>query len=124
MRSLLPVQYKLVLVIDHKPLSPGVELITAAGRLMLGVESQRIETLTGELLAQGRRRLIFDLAGVTHIDSTGIGRFIAALNLAMRAGATLAIASATGQVRESFRVTRLDSIFKFYDDVETAHAAQ
>ena len=91
---------------------------------MLGVESQRIETLTGELLAQGRRRLIFDLAGVTHIDSTGIGRFIAALNLAMRAGATLAIASATGQVRESFRVTRLDSIFKFYDDVETAHAAQ
>jgi anti-sigma B factor antagonist len=112
-----------VFEIDHKPIDTGVEVITVAGRVMLGPESQQIETLVKDLLDAGCRKIVFDLSGITHIDSTGIGRFISALNLSMRANAELCLAAAVGQVRESFRVTRLDTVFRFYDNVEAAVAA-
>ena len=69
------------------------------------------------------RKIIIDLSAVTHIDSTGIGRCIAGLNKCMVAGARLHMAGAKGQVREAFRVTRLDRMFKFFDQVPDAQAA-
>lgn len=102
---------------------PDTAVVVVTGRIMLGPQSQQIETEVRSLLEEGRRKIIFDLSGVTHIDSTGIGRFIAAMNATMRAGGKLAIAGAGGQVREGFRLTRLDTIFPFFDTVDAARAA-
>lgn len=111
------------LQISYTELAPGIDLITLAGRIMLGTDNAAVEETITALLKKGRRRIIVDLAGVTHIDSTGIGRFIAALGRVLETGGTLLMAGAAGAVRESFRVTRLDSIFKFYEDVPAARAA-
>ena len=109
--------------ITHREVDSGVILIQLAGRLMLGKESQQMETLVMELLAKGHRKFIFDLAGLTHIDSTGIGRFIFSLNKVMQAGGKMMMAGATGHIREGFKVTRLDTGFKFFDTVEAARQA-
>jgi anti-anti-sigma factor len=101
----------------------GIAVITAAGRLMQGPEGERIETIVRELLSNGCRRVILDFSGLTHIDSTGIGRTIAALNLVMQQGASMVVAGAKGPVREAFRVTQLDRIFRFYEDVAAAETA-
>ncbi len=114
---------RLVLELSILREEPDTAVIVVTGRIMLGPQSQRIETEVRDLLQAGQRRIIFDLSGVTHIDSTGIGRFIAALNAAMRAGAKLAIAGAGGQVREGFRLTRLDTVFPFFETVEAAREA-
>jgi anti-sigma B factor antagonist len=111
------------LEIQQHETEAGIVIIAVAGRIMLGDESTRIETLVAELLKQGRRKLVFDLAGVTHIDSTGIGRFIASLNRVFQAGGKMHMAAATHTVRDSFHVTRLDTVFKFFPDVESACAA-
>jgi anti-sigma B factor antagonist len=110
------------LEIQHREIEAGIIVIAVAGRIMLGEERTRIETLVVELLGQGHRKLVFDLAGVTHIDSTGIGRFIASLNKVFQAGGKLHMAAATNTVRGSFHVTRLDTVFKFFPDVEPACA--
>jgi anti-sigma B factor antagonist len=111
------------LEIQHREIEAGIVVITVAGRIMLGDQSTRVETLVVELLRQGHRKLVFDLAGVTHIDSTGIGRFIASLNKVFQAGGKMHMAAATNTVRDSFHVTRLDTVFKFFPDVESACAA-
>ncbi len=108
------------LEIEHAIRDDGIAVVRVAGRVMLGDESARIETLTAELVAAGHRKLVFEVGGVTHIDSTGIGRFIASFNQVMQAGGALVLAGATGVVREGFRVTRLDTVFKFAADVEAA----
>jgi anti-sigma B factor antagonist len=87
---------------------------------MLGVDAAQLETLVPELLKSGRKHVVFDLSAVTHIDSTGIGRFIDAYGRLMQAGGGMRLAGATGAVRDSFRVTRLDTVFKFYPTVEAA----
>ncbi|MFB3827907.1 MAG: STAS domain-containing protein [Bryobacteraceae bacterium] len=112
----------MLLEITHRELRPGTTLVSLAGSVMRGPESAEIEALTSELLKKGCRRLIFDLTGVKRIDSTGIGRFIAALNSAQQAGADLRMASGPGYVRDCFRVTRLDTIFPFFPDPDAAAA--
>lgn len=111
------------LEIDQRQLDGGIVVVALSGRVMLGDESTRIEAVTAELLRGGARKLIFDMSGVTHIDSTGIGRFIASFNKVMQAGGRMLMAGATGVVREGFRVTRLDTVFKFFPDVDSAASA-
>jgi anti-sigma B factor antagonist len=111
------------LEIAQQDLAPATVLITLAGRLMLGPEGQMLERTVDELLATGYRKFIFDLSGITHIDSTGIGRCISSLNRIMASGGQLHMAAAGRQVREGFRVTRLDRVFRFFDDVPAAQSA-
>ncbi len=106
--------------IQQREVSPGIIVVKLSGSVMRGPESQPIETLVPALLAQGYRKIIFDLADVNRIDSTGIGRFIFSLNAVSEAGGELRMAGATGYVRECFRVTRLDTVFRFCSSVEEA----
>ena len=106
--------------VEHEDVEGATSVITLRGKLMLGEEAAQLETLVPKLLKNGRKHLIFDLSGVTHIDSTGIGRFIDAYARLGQIGGQLRLAGATGMVRDSFRVTRLDTIFKFYPTVEAA----
>ncbi len=106
--------------IETAELGPEIVIVKLAGSVMRGPESQEIETLVPRLLGEGRRGIVFDLSEVKRIDSTGIGRFIFSLNKVSAAGARMAMAGAEGYVRDVFRVTRLDTVFRFYP---TAHDA-
>ncbi len=108
------------LQIDHREVGTHLSVIMLGGKLMLGPESARLQTLVGELLDKGFKHFIFDMGGVTHIDSTGIGRFIDAYARIGKVGGEMRLAGAGGAVRDAFRVTRLDTVFKFFPDVEAA----
>jgi anti-sigma B factor antagonist len=108
------------LALERQDIQPSTALITLNGKLLLGQESARLATLVPELIASGRKNLVFDLRGVTHIDSTGIGRFIDAYTRLAKIGGKMRLAGATGTVRDSFHVTRLDTVFSFYPTVEAA----
>ena len=110
------------LQVSHQEVPPDAAVITLTGKMMLG-ESAAVESLILSLLEAGRRRFIVDLSALTHIDSTGIGTFIAGLGKVNQAGGKLLMAGAGGMVREGFRVTRLDKVFRFYPDVASALAA-
>lgn len=110
----------MALGVEHQDVRTATSVITLRGKLMLGEEVMKLETLVPELLKNGRKNLVFDLTGVTHIDSTGIGRFIDTYTLLGRVGGQIRLAGASGAVRDSFRVTRLDTVFPFFATVEAA----
>lgn len=114
---------RMQLSIEHQTTQDGIAVVSLSGRLLLGPEGAEVEALAKRLIARGTRSFVFDFSGLTHIDSTGIGRCIASLNLIMQADGKLAIAAAAGQVREGFRVTQLDRVFRFFPDVSSAEAA-
>ena|SRR5579871_3017801 len=108
------------LELEHRDLAPTTALVTLNGKLLLGQDAARLGDLVPELIAAGHKNLVFDLGGVTHIDSTGIGRFIDAYARVQKIGGKMRLAGAKGAVRESFHVTRLDTVFSFYPSVEAA----
>jgi len=109
-----------VLTVETQSREAGVWVVSLSGRLMIGAEGRRVETIAGQLFREGARCVVIDLAGITHLDSTGIGYLVAAMNHAMAAGGRMPMAAAAGKVREAFRLTRLDSVFQFFDTAEAA----
>ena len=106
--------------LTHNEMTPGTVVVTVSGKVRLGAESEQIVTLVDDLLGQGKRTIVFDVAGVTSIDSTGIGRFIASYNKVSAAGGQMRMAGATGALFQAFHVSLLDRVFKFYPTVEEA----
>jgi stage II sporulation protein AA (anti-sigma F factor antagonist) len=106
--------------ISHHEIAPGLVLVTIVGPVMRGSESERITILVSDLLREAKRTIIFDLSGVTKIDSTGIGRFISSYNQVTAAGGEIRIAGARGFVFQAFHVCRLDTVFRFYPSVDEA----
>ncbi len=100
--------------------APGVTVIELSGRITLGRESGQIETAVLKALEQGADKLIVDMTGVTYIDSTGIGIIAYCFGKITQKGAKGAVAGAKGLVLDVFKLTRIDSVVKFYPDVPSA----
>ncbi len=110
----------MALEIKTREIEPGIAAVEVAGRVMMGPESEKIVETVDGLLNQGRRTIIFDLSGITSIDSTGIGRFISSFNRILAAGGEMRMAGAEGHVFEAFHVSLLDTVFPFYESVDAA----
>src|SRR5580698_4797572 len=110
----------MMIEIAHREVVSGTVVITLTGKLMLGPEGDEIVSLVEKQLAAGTRKFIFDLTGVTVIDSTGIGRFISSFNKIMAAGGEMRMAGASGHVMQSFKVSLLDKVFTFYPTLQQA----
>ena len=106
--------------ITQAEVGPGKVAITLAGKLMVGGDGDRIVQMVESLLTSGTRIFIFDLSGITVIDSTGVGHFISSFNKIMAKGGEMRMAGATGHVFQTFHVSLLDQVFPFFPSVEAA----
>jgi anti-anti-sigma factor len=106
--------------VSHHEIAPDLVVVTIAGPVMRGPESEQITILVSDLLRQAKRTMIFDLAGVTKVDSTGIGRFISSYHQIVAADGAMRMAGARGFVFQAFHVCRLDTVFRFYPSVDEA----
>ena len=102
--------------------SDGVSIIQPQGRLDL-LTAPAVKQRIVAAVADGYTRLLIDLAGVTFIDSSGLGVLLGSLKAARLAGGDLHIARATEQARVILELTTLDRILKPYSSVEDALAA-
>jgi anti-sigma B factor antagonist len=71
----------------------------------------------------GRTALVLDLSGVMFIDSTGLSVLLNALRRVTRAGGALALVCQNPTVLRLFEITKLDSTFAIYAELEPAIAA-
>jgi anti-sigma B factor antagonist len=79
---------------------------------------QTLNTLHG----QGRRNIVLDLAGVSFLDSGGLGDLIACKKRTTERGGDIRLLRPTGKVRDLLEMLSLTRIFKVFDD-ETAALA-
>jgi len=113
----------MLMEISHTEIAPATAVVTLTGKLMMGPESAQIVNLVDDLMRRGKRIIVFDMSGVTAIDSTGIGRFIYTYNKLAGAGGDMRMAGATGHVFQTFKVSLLDKVFRFFPSVEEAVSA-
>lgn len=109
-----------MLKIEKRELADGGVVIEIAGRVALGRECRQIEPQVIGVIEEGAKMVIIDMAGVSHIDSTGIGILADCFTKARHAGADFRIAGAKGAVLEVFQITRLDHVVPFFPDVDSA----
>ncbi|MQA25335.1 MAG: anti-sigma factor antagonist [Micromonosporaceae bacterium] len=76
-----------------------------------------------ELIAEGERRLLVDLAGVEFLDSTGLGVLVGVQRLLGAQGGHLGLVCRQERILKVFRITGLDRFFDMHFSVEEAAAA-
>ncbi len=100
-------------------LGEGRAVMRLEGRLDL-VSAAAFREAVRDAVASGTPRLVIDLAGVTVIDSSGIGALVGGLREARDAGGELRIASAREQARTVLSLTKIDRVLKAYPTVDEA----
>jgi anti-sigma B factor antagonist len=106
--------------IEQRELRDSVTVIQISGRIALGRESDNINPEIAAAIEQGARKVIVDLSGVTHIDSTGIGIVAYCFGQTTQAGAEFRIAGAKANILDLFKITRLIHVVPFFPDVDSA----
>lgn len=110
----------MILTIERKQLDPDIAVLEMAGRICLGSASQQVEWSLSDLLKQNQKKIVFDLSGVTVLDSTGVGIIVMCHAKVKKAGGSLRIAGANGMVEETLKMTSVDKIIPFYASLAEA----
>lgn len=112
----------MLLNIEKETAANGVVVLKISGRVSLGRDSQQVEWQVNDLLKEKQTRVVFDLTGVSHMDSTGVGILMMCSARLKKAGGDLRVAGAQGLVSDVLRITRIDSIVPMHST--SAEAAQ
>ncbi|HKB69536.1 MAG TPA: STAS domain-containing protein [Thermoanaerobaculia bacterium] len=101
--------------------SGDVSVIDLEGRLVAGDNALR--AAIDDLLADGKRKILVSLVGLTAIDSSGVGDLVASKKVAEGVGAKLKLLIAEGKVRNVLDAMLLLPIFDSFDDEAGAVAS-
>jgi anti-sigma B factor antagonist len=106
--------------------SSDVTILDLNGRLSLGealafgpgsglVLSETIRELT----KKGQKKILLNLAGVTYVDSSGVGQLVGALTTARNQAADIKLLKPSVHVLDLLKTTKLHGVFDIQED-ETA----
>ena len=103
------------LLIDTREVSQ-VTILDIRGRIVLGDEIHRLRDAVRNLIAEGKKKIILNLADVDYIDSSGVGELVGAFTTVRNAGGELKLLNLSQKVHDVLYVTKLYTVFDIRDD--------
>lgn len=100
-----------------------VRVIELAGKITIGTGDVKIRELIDSALADGRKNIVFDLAGVTSIDSSGIGELVACYTSVAKQDGHLKLLRMSPKINDIMQVTQLITVFDVFDNEQEALAS-
>jgi anti-sigma B factor antagonist len=93
----------------------GVSVVTLDGRIVLGEESNSLREKLKSMLAEGKKKIVLNMANIKYIDSSGLGTLVAAHVSAKTQGASVRLCNLGKKFHEVMQITKLLTIFDVYD---------
>jgi anti-sigma B factor antagonist len=101
----------------------GVTVVALEGRIVLGEESNALREKIKSMVAEGKKKIVLNMDGVTFIDSAGLGTLVAAHHSAKGQGASLRLCHLGTKFQEVLQITKLMTIFDVYNTEAEAVAS-
>ena len=98
----------------------GVSIVDLSGKITLGEGGVALREEVRKLLAEGKKKIVLNLAEVNYIDSSGLGELVSAYTAVKNAGGELKLLSLTSKVRDLLVITKLVTVFDVKDDEASA----
>jgi len=103
--------------LDVKERQAGdVTILDLRGEVRIGEGSIALRDAIRNLADSGKKKLLLNLAGVSYIDSSGIGELIANYTTVSRQGGQLKLLKLTDRVQNLLVITKLLTVFDAYED--------
>ena len=107
--------------IETKNMEPDIVVLEVSGRITLGRECKQLEWAAENLVREDKKKIVFDLSAVTHIDSTGIGIIVLSASHIKQAGGKLRVC-AQGHVDKILKLTSIDKVVELHSTIADAAA--
>jgi anti-sigma B factor antagonist len=100
-----------------------VTVVDVSGRFTMGESASTFRDTIGDLIAEGHKKLLLNLADVSYIDSSGIGEMVAAFTTLSTQGGVMKVIKLTKRVKDLLQITRQHTLFEVHEDEATALAS-
>ncbi|WP_229068767.1 STAS domain-containing protein [Actinoplanes sp. DH11] len=107
------------LTVTSADVTADVTVINIVGELDIRTE-ELVRAQASALWDRGRAHLVFDMAGLTFCDSTGMGTFIDLAQGAREQHGWIRLAALKPFVLQSFHLLHLDQVLDLYDTTDNA----
>ena len=101
----------------------NVTILEMKGKIMGGPDAGVLNENIHELIKNGKKKIVVNLAGVDWMNSSGLGILISALTTIRNNGGELKLASLTDKIKNLLTITKLSNVFEKYDSVSEASAS-
>ncbi|MGB7924185.1 MAG: STAS domain-containing protein [Pyrinomonadaceae bacterium] len=97
-----------------------VTVLDMEGKMRIGESGVVFHNTIHHLLKDGQRKILLNLAGITYIDSSGLGELIASYTTLKEMGGQVKLLHLTQRVRELMTLTKLLTVFDVYESESEA----
>lgn len=98
----------------------GVTIVDLEGRIALGESNTALHQSLKQLVAEGKKQVVLNLAKVSGIDSSGLGSIVAGYSTLQAAGGSLKLVNLSDRVADLMTITKLYTVFDIYDNESDA----
>ncbi len=95
----------------------GLPIFELEGKIMGGTECEDLCHRMIAVIATGQSHLVVDLEKVQWMNSAGIGMMIQCVTRLRKEGGDLHFLGIHDKVAHYFRITKLDTVLKIYDNI-------
>ena len=103
--------------------SGATTILDLVGNITIGESADILRDKVRSLLQQGQKQLVVNLAGVSYMDSAGLGELVRSHATATQQGAALKLTNVTKRLQDLLVITKLSTVFDSYDDEAAAIAS-
>jgi anti-sigma B factor antagonist len=90
------------------------------GKIILGQGTMVVRRTIKDLLHNGAKKIVLNLAEVNYIDSSGVGELVSSFTTVEKEGGQLKLLNLTSKVHELLAITRLLTVFQVFDNEQEA----
>jgi anti-sigma B factor antagonist len=106
--------------IREKQTNSGAVIVELEGMLVIGRESQQVESTIEKMVQDGKKKLIVDLAKVSYVDSSGIGILVGSFGHCKRGGGAMRLIGVRDNILKIMKLTRVDEVLQVDASLEEA----
>jgi anti-sigma B factor antagonist len=97
-----------------------VHILDCSGKITLGEGTMAVRNTVRDVLKNGGKKIVLNLAEVNYIDSSGIGELVSSYTTVTNQGGKLKLLNLTKKIQELLAITKLLTVFSVYDSEQQA----
>jgi anti-sigma B factor antagonist len=97
-----------------------ISIVDFSGKITLGEGSAVVRKMVRQLLDNGNRKILLNLADFDYIDSSGIGELVSAYTAVRNVDGEMKLLQLTRRVHDILQITRLFTVFDVQSDEDAA----
>lgn len=97
-----------------------VHVLDCSGKITLGEGTMAVRNAVRDVLKNGGKKIVLNLADVNYIDSSGIGELVSSYTTVTNQGGKLKLLNLTKKIQELLAITKLLTVFSVYENEQAA----